>query len=108
MYKVLDDKEQRDNELPDNIVLKDITFEELRALQDLMKLWDESNPEQEGWTFNAPGAVLGASTHPHPCTPTFDPPKSYKSKSQSFPVLQGNPNIWAFVIQVTKEIEATN
>lgn len=71
-----------------------------------MELWDESNPEEEGWVFNQSGTFLDLPNHPP--TPLLYPPKAYKSKSKSFPILQGNLNIWAFVIQVTKEIEATN
>lgn len=52
MYNVLYDKEQNTNKHPefDNSVLKDVTIEESKALQDLMELWDESNPEEEGWS----------------------------------------------------------
>lgn len=35
-------------------------------------------------------------------------PTLYKLKSKSFLIVQGNPNIWAFVIQVTMEIEVNN
>lgn len=33
--------------------------------------------------------------------------KQYKPKSQAFPTLQANPNIWAFTQQVTNEIQQT-
>lgn len=36
-------------------LLESVTFEELRALQDLMELWDKINPEEEGWTFTSSG-----------------------------------------------------
>lgn len=73
-----------------------------------MELWDESNPEEEGWTHLVPWVNPGKSVHSQLRKPIFVPPKTYKPKSKSFPVLQGNPNIWAIVLQVTKDIEAIN
>lgn len=45
MYKVLYDKSHEDTPTPtfDNTLLRDVTMEDLRALQDLMDLWDEGN-----------------------------------------------------------------
>lgn len=56
MYKVLYDKDQGDTLVQGNnsSALENITFEDLKALQDLMELWDESNPEEEGWVFTPP------------------------------------------------------
>lgn len=114
MYKVLYDKEQntaQDLEQQKNSVMDGVTFEDLKALQDPMELWDDSNPEEEGWVFNPSGESVGESqdqsTLPLPCPPRVDfgTPQVYKLKSKSFPILQGNSNIWAFV---TKEIESTN
>lgn len=50
MFKVLNDKDHKDTQIPvqHNSVLKNVTLEDLKALQDLMELWDESNPEEEG------------------------------------------------------------
>lgn len=118
MYKVLYDKEPNTVQDVEQLhpVMDTVTFEDLRALQDLMDLWDESNPEEEGWVFNPSGVSMSASQKHPTCTPPVPPtagvvfgtPKSYKPRSISFPVLQGNSNIWAFVIQVTKEKEAAN
>lgn len=65
MYQVLYDKDQKDNQFPayDNSVLEDATIEDLRALHDLMELWDKSNPEEEGWIFNSSGTLSGPSTY---------------------------------------------
>lgn len=108
-FKVLYDKDHRDTQIPvqDNSVLQNVTIDDLKALQGLMELWDESNPEEEDWTFNAPRMGCSASSHSSHI-PVFNLPKSYKPKSKCFSILQGIPNIWAFVIQVTKEIEITN
>lgn len=38
----------------------------------------------------------------------FPPPIFYRPKSTSFPALEGNPSIWAFTQQVTKDIQATD
>lgn len=108
MYKVLYDKGPMDIEIPtfDNSVLGKTNMEDLRALQDLMEVWDKSNPEEEGDV-----ATISGQTPDIPLLPNVHdhfPPKSYKPKSKSFPILQGNSNIWAFVIQVYKAIEATN
>lgn len=35
----------------------------------------------------------------------FPPPQLFKPKSKNFPTLGNNPNIWAFVQQITKEVE---
>lgn len=120
MYKVLYDKESNTVEFPcqPNSNLTGVTFEDLKALQDLMDLWDESNPEEVGYVFNPSGVGSGVPcTLPMVTRPfllnilgsfSFGAPKTYKPKSRSFPILQGNSNIWAFMIQVTKEIESTN
>lgn len=99
MYKVLYDKESNTVEFPcqPNSNLTGVTFEDLKALQDLMDLWDERNPEEAGYVFNPSGEGSGV-----PCTrPTvtrpfllntrgscsFGAPKTYKHKSRSFPIL---------------------
>lgn len=69
-----------------------------KAIDDLMELWEEGHtgddaplvPPMEGVVV--PGVV-------------FLPPMSFKFKSRAFPTLSNNPNIWAFVQQVTNEID---
>lgn len=49
MYNVLYDKDQKDTSIPtfDKSLLENVTMEYLKAFQDLMDLWDKSNPEEE-------------------------------------------------------------
>ena len=65
MFKVLYDKPQANDALSaiDNSNLDQV------SLQDLMSLWDESNSEEEGWTFQIPGVTPGTSIQSHLCNP---------------------------------------
>lgn len=58
--------------------------------------------------YQVPGVLPGKSVQSRSNKPVYVVPKTYKPKSRSFPVLKGNPNNWAFVLQVTKETEAIN
>lgn len=58
-----------------------MTINDIKALDDLMELWEEGHTDKAEST-----------------------PREYKPKSQVFPALQGNPNIWAFTQPVTNEI----
>lgn len=73
------------------------TLQELRALDDLMELWDEGCGGPDAGSENPSSDDLGATA--------FPPPSSFKLKSSNFPLLNNNPNMWAFVQQTTQEIE---
>lgn len=63
-----------------------------------MDLWEEGHVTP--WLVSPPGlSVAGMS---------FTPPQSFKPKSRMFPLLNTNPNIWAFIQQTTKAIEDLN
>lgn len=83
MYKVLYDNQQNATALPenDNSILDNVALQEMQALQDLMSLWDESNPEEEGWTYQIPGVVPGMSIQSRSNKPVYVVPKTYKPKS---------------------------
>lgn len=70
---------------------------ELRALADLECLWDEGHTTEDVTPMASGGMVVSGVS--------FPPPTSFKPKSRNFPSLQTNPNIWAFVQQITQEIE---
>lgn len=75
------------------------TLQKLRAIDDLMELWEKSQTELEIPLDDSSLDVLGGVT--------FPPPFSFKPKSRNFPLLNNNHNIWAFVQQTTQEIEKT-
>lgn len=108
MSKVLYEKGQDINEPTafDKFSLENITMEDLRAIQDLMELWEEGLHEEEDSPCDTHVHALDGLASIMGPTPT--PPRSYKPRSKSFPILQRNPNIWAFVIQVTEAFESTN
>lgn len=67
-----------------------------------MELWEETNPFDEPLEEPLLNPSLDTLSER-----SFLPPYHYKPKSRSFPLLHGNPNIWAFTQQVTKEIQTT-
>lgn len=93
IYKVIYDKDQKGTSIPtfDNSLLENVTIEDLKALQDLMDLWHERNPGEEGLPVTTMEQVPFVT--PSWNTPEYIPPRSYKLKSKSFPIPQGNPNI---------------
>ncbi|XP_077344465.1 uncharacterized protein LOC143988608 [Lithobates pipiens] len=68
------------------------------AIKNLMELWEEGNTDDDdSEAISTPSlSVPGVS---------FPPPPSFKCKSRAFPLLNANPNIWAFIQQTTIEIE---
>lgn len=77
------------------------TLAEIQALEELMSLWEEGDTDGDDLLdpYDPEVASLGVS---------FPPPASFKPKSTNFPNLSTNPNIWAFVQQVTNTIEGLN
>lgn len=71
---------------------------EHHALADLMDLWEEGHTADDEDEFVSPSplSVTGVS---------FPPLQAFKPKSRNFPLLNTNPNIWAFVQQVCQTIE---
>lgn len=107
MFKILHDKPKPSVQTPtlDNPLWKQMTISDIKAMEELMELWEEGNIDETEyleaehiWSDNDnPGLSLSPS-------PIISTPKDYKPKSKVFPTLQGNPNVWAFTNQVTKEI----
>lgn len=67
-----------------------------------MDLWEVGHADDDNayWLASLPGvSAAGVS---------FSPPLSFRPKSRIFPLLNTNPNIWAFVQQTTKAIEDLN
>lgn len=104
MFKIIYDKDNKGSPsgMCSGDIWKDKTINEVKALNDLMELWEESNPFDDTLEEPPSNPSLNSSTER-----LFPPPNLYRPKSRSFPILQGNPNIWAFTQQVTKEIQAT-
>lgn len=76
-----------------------MSLKDIRALEDLMELWDEGHI--------SPEEIMEAeSLSPSPPS-LIHPPKEYKPKSNAFPALHTNPNVWAFIQQVSDEIKKT-
>lgn len=88
-----------------------MTIEDIKALEELMELWEEGNIDQTNLVEAE--NLDRVSVSPSPTSPLLSSTsvtftrKDYKSKSRTFPDLQGNPNIWAFTKQVTQEIGQT-
>lgn len=94
--------------LPSNDIWKDLSQNDIKALDDLLELWEESNSLDDSFE-ELPSNLLNASSvsDTSAVVRCFPPPQTYKPESCYFPVLQGNPNIWAFTQQVIKEIQST-
>ncbi|XP_073465040.1 uncharacterized protein [Aquarana catesbeiana] len=101
MYKVIFDKTTvapTVASVPDNSVP---TAAEIQAIEDLLTLLEEGGTEDEcEWQFDDHGIVASGVS--------FPPPLSFKPKSTNFPNLSMNPNIWAFVEQISKTIKDTD
>lgn len=76
----------------------------MKSLNELMKLWEGSNTSDE-LVPNSLDEIGGLSITQTSSSICFPPPQLYQPRSRAFPLLQANPNIWAFTQQVTKEIE---
>lgn len=106
LFKVIYDKSQSNTALVQNVHVNPSqqvpTLAEIQALEELMSLWEEGCTDGDDSLdpTNLEAAALGA--------PPFPPPVSFKPKSVNFPNLSTNPNIWAFVQQVTNTIEGLN
>lgn len=98
MYKVIFDKStviQMADPVPDNSVP---TVAEIQAIGDLLTLLEEGGTEDEClWQPDNHGIVASGVS--------FPPPLSFKPKSTGFPNLSVNPNIWAFVEQISNTIK---
>lgn len=105
MFKVIFNKNQKQETtpIPNNPLWREMTVNFIKAL-DLMELWEEGHTNEIEQT-SSEGSLSRSE-----CVPPADAPsipifsKEYKPKSQTFPALQANPNIWAFTQQVTDEI----
>lgn len=78
---------------------KDLTNREIQTIQDHMELWEENGDSVDS-PFNPP-----LVSKEIPLNSCFPPPQLFKPRSRNFPTLSNNPNIWAFVQQITKEVE---
>lgn len=96
MFKIIFDKDIRGplSGVTSDKLWKNKTINKVKVL---MELWEESNPSDE--LLEKP--PLNSSSSPQ-IDGFFPPPHLYKAKSRFFPVLQGNPNVWAFTQQVTR------
>lgn len=61
-----------------------------------MLFWEEGATDDNDMLESEPGIVA--------LSVSFPPPTSFKPKSQNFLTLSTNPNIWAFVQQITTAI----
>lgn len=75
----------------------DFNLDELEAIDNLMDLWGEGHTGDDApLSSSIVGAIVPGVS--------FRPPLSLKPKSLTFAMLINNPNIWAFVQQMTSEI----
>lgn len=82
-----------------------MTISDIKALEDLMELWDEGHIDETEYSEAEHfWSDLDGSLPLHASPSILSIPRDYKPKSRVFPNLQGNPNVWAFTNQVTKEI----
>lgn len=58
--------------------------------------------EAESLSLDGPAPMVSPSP-----PPLVHPPKEYKPKSNTFPALNSNPNVWAFIQQITDKIKKT-
>lgn len=90
------------------------SLNDIKALEDLMELWDEGHIDQtditeaESLFSDSPASAISLTPSlTKPLSLLNSQPKDYKPKSKTFPALHGNPNVWAFIQQVTEEIKKT-
>lgn len=87
-----------------NPLWDDITIKDLKALDDLMELWEEGHTDEN--ESSTPEINPPSPPPPPPADPTLSFfAREYKPKTRAFLALQANPNIWAFTKQVTNEIQ---
>ena len=94
----------------DNPLWQQMSLDDIKAVEELMELWEEGHINDDDLslaelleTDSVPPAP--AALGPQHNAPSITSTKrDYKPKSRMFPTLQGNPNVWAFTSQVTKEI----
>ncbi|PIO22763.1 hypothetical protein AB205_0191570, partial [Aquarana catesbeiana] len=101
LYRVIFDKSLTEPHSYDKLANIQENIEEHQAFEDLMELWEEGHVTDDDSGFVSPPglSVTGMS---------FPSPQSFKPKSRLFPLLNTNPNIWAFVRQTSLAIEESS
>lgn len=95
LFKIIYDKPSVSE--PSDSPPLELSDTELQALDDLMQLWEEGHTSDAKAPLPSCGVVVPGVS--------FPPPVPFRPKSCTFPSLQINPNIWAFVQQTAFEIE---
>lgn len=99
MYKVIYDKSSQTMTTDPSSCNTAPTLAEIKAIEELMSLLEEGGIEDDyPSSTDDVGIVV-----PGVCFPP--PPTSFKPKSQTFSTFSTNPNIWAFVEQMTNAIK---
>ncbi|PIO33735.1 hypothetical protein AB205_0155560 [Aquarana catesbeiana] len=107
MFRILYDKPQPLTQIqqPSSPLWKEMNINDIKALEDLMELWDEGHIDEteyiEADLLQSGQVAAFPKLVP---SPIMSLPKDYNLKSHTFPTLQGNPSVWAFTQQVTNEI----
>lgn len=99
-YKFLFDNDRlqsiQDKQILEQV--KNYTMEDFQALQDLILLLDENNHSDQ----------IDTSSISEPLSDTSAPFGTFKCKSQCFPDLTTNPNIWSFLMGTVNDIKQMN